>query len=149
MGKISRFMGKISHKRHIAKTITWRIIGTLDTVLLSWLITGNPMTGVKIGFSEVITKMILYFFHERAWLRVGIPESRKRHLLKTVSWRFIGTLDTVVLAWIISGNPQAGLKIGGMELITKMILYYYHERVWYKINFGLDKIVRSKRWKKI
>ena len=54
MGKISRFMGKISHKRHIAKTITWRIIGTLDTVLLSWIITGNPMTGLKSGFLKFL-----------------------------------------------------------------------------------------------
>ncbi|WP_350291606.1 DUF2061 domain-containing protein [uncultured Croceitalea sp.] len=142
-------MGKISHKRHIAKTITWRMVGTLDTVLLSWLITGNPMTGLKIGFSEVVTKMILYYVHERAWLRVSIPESRKRHLLKTVSWRVVGTLDTILLSWIISGNPLTGLKIGGAEVVTKMILYYGHERVWYRINFGLDKITRSKRWKKI
>jgi len=149
MGKISRLMGQISHKRHIAKTITWRLIGTLDTILLSWIITGNPMTGLKIGFSEVLTKMILYYLHERAWLRIKIPESRKRHLLKTISWRIVGTLDTVLLSWIISGNPLTGLKIGAAEVITKMILYYTHERVWYRINFGLDKITRLNRWKKI
>lgn len=48
------------HKRHIAKTVTWRIVGTIDTFLLSWFITGNPMTGLKIGLTEVVTKMILY-----------------------------------------------------------------------------------------
>jgi uncharacterized membrane protein len=142
-------MGKISHKRHIAKTITWRLLGTLDTVVLSWIITGNPTTGLKIGVSEVFTKMILYYLHERAWVRAKIPESRKRHLLKTVSWRIIGTIDTVVISWAISGNPMTGLKIGGLEVITKMVLYYYHERAWYRINFGLDKIIRSKTWKKI
>ena len=149
MGKISHFMGKISHKRHIAKTITWRLVGTLDTIVLAWIITGNPTTGLKIGFFEVFTKMILYYLHERAWVRIKIPESRKRHLLKTVSWRLIGTLDTVVISWAISGNPMTGLKIGGLEMITKMVLYYYHERAWYRINFGLDKIIRSKKWKKI
>ena len=54
-----------SRKRHIAKTITWRIVGTVDTILLSWLISGNPMMGVKIGLAEVVTKMALYYFHER------------------------------------------------------------------------------------
>jgi uncharacterized membrane protein len=49
----------------------------------------------------------------------------------------IGTIDTVVLSWIISGNPLTGLKIGSVEVVTKMILYYLHERVWYNINFGL------------
>ncbi len=131
-------MNKVSYKRHMAKTFTWRAIGTLDTVLLSWFITGSPFTGLKIGFSEVVTKMILYYLHERAWLNVRIIESHRRHLFKTVSWRFIGTLDTIVLSWVISGDAMVGLKIGGLEMFTKMILYYIHERVWYKVNFGVS-----------
>ena len=59
----------VSYKRHIAKTISWRIIGTLDTIILSGLITGSWTTGLAIGGVEVITKMVLYFFHERAWYR--------------------------------------------------------------------------------
>ena len=126
-----------SYKRHIAKTITWRLVGTIDTILISWLVTGNPLTGLKIGGSEVVTKMLLYYLHERLWFRILIADSRKRHLLKTVSWRVIGTLDTMVISWIISGNPLVGLKIGLVEVVTKMVLYYLHERAWYNINFGL------------
>jgi uncharacterized membrane protein len=126
-----------SHKRHLAKAITWRILGTLDTITLSWLITGNPFTGLKIGVSEVVTKMILYYLHERVWYQIGISESRKRHVIKTVSWRAIGTLDTILLSWFITGNPMTGLKIGFAEVITKMVLYYIHERVWYRVNYGL------------
>ena len=55
------------HKRHIAKAITWRMIGTCDTIILSWLISGNPISGLKIGFFEIISKTILYYFHERFW----------------------------------------------------------------------------------
>ena len=51
-----------SVKRHVAKTITWRIVGTIDTMLIGWLITGDVMTGLKIGGIEVVTKMILYYF---------------------------------------------------------------------------------------
>lgn len=126
-----------SHKRHVAKAVTWRALGTLDTIVLSWLITGNPFTGLKIGFTEVITKMILYYLHERIWFRVGVVESRKRHIIKTISWRAIGTMDTILLSWLITGNPITGLKIGFAEVVTKMILYYLHERAWYRINFGL------------
>ena len=132
-------MGVASYKRHLAKTITWRLVGTLDTFVLSWIITGNPMTGMKIGFSEVVTKMILYYLHERVWFNIGLPDSRKRHLIKTVTWRMIGTIDTILLSWFISGNPLTGLKIGFTEVITKMVLYYFHERVWYRINFGLEQ----------
>ncbi|MCB0382497.1 MAG: DUF2061 domain-containing protein, partial [Psychroserpens sp.] len=127
-----------SHKRHIAKTITWRIVGTIDTIILSWIISGDPMTGLKIGLAEVITKMLLYYFHERAWFKINLSkdgeilESRKRHIAKTFTWRLIGTIDTMILAWIISGNPLTGLKIGFAEVVTKMLLYYLHERAWYK-----------------
>ena len=142
-------MSKTVYKRHIAKAITWRIIGTIDTVLLSWFITGNPLTGLKIGAAEVITKMLLYYCHERIWFKINIAESKKRHLLKTITWRVIGTLDTMLLAWVISGNPLTGLSIGFAEVITKMVLYYIHERAWYKIDFGLEKRRRLKEWKKI
>jgi uncharacterized membrane protein len=136
-------MANASYKRHIAKTITWRIIGTIDTIILSWIISGSPTTGLKIGLAEVITKMLLYYIHERAWFKINLSkdgvilESRKRHIAKTFTWRLIGTLDTMLLAWIISGNPLMGLKIGLAEVVTKMLLYYFHERFWYKINFGL------------
>jgi len=43
------------------------------------------------------------------------------------------------LAWVISGNALTGLKIGFAEIITKMLLYYLHERVWYKIDYGLEE----------
>jgi uncharacterized membrane protein len=142
-------MPKNLYKRHIAKAVTWRLIGTIDTILLSWLITGNPLTGLKIGAAEVVTKMILYYFHEQVWFKIKINESKKRHVFKTLTWRVIGTLDTMLLAWIISGNPLTGLSIGVAEVITKMLLYYLHERTWYKLDFGLEKRRRLKRWKKI
>jgi uncharacterized membrane protein len=59
----------VSYKRHLLKTITWRIVGTLDTMLISWFVTGSWKAGLAIGFTEVITKMILYFLHERVWYR--------------------------------------------------------------------------------
>lgn len=66
--------------------------------------------------------------------------SKKRHLLKTITWRIIGTLDTMILSWFITGNWKFGIAIGGVELITKMVLYYFHERAWYKFTkYGVDK----------
>ena len=138
-------MSDNSRKRHIAKAITWRIIGTIDTTLLSWFISGDPMIGLKVGFSEVVTKLVLYYFHERLWFNLNLSkdgkvlDSHKRHLAKSISWRFFGSLDTMLLAWLISGNPLIGFKIASFEVVTKIILYYLHERVWYKSRFGLSK----------
>ena len=122
-------MTKLSPVRHVAKAITWRIIGSLDTVLLGYLLTSDFEIGLKVGGTEFLTKIVLYFVHERIWYRF-------RHILKTITWRFVGTMDTMFLAWFISGKAEVGLSIGGLELFTKMLLYYLHERVWYKINFG-------------
>jgi len=61
-----------------------------------------------------------------------MSSDKLRHLLKTITWRIVGTLDTIILGYVITGNINTGLKIGGVELITKMVLYYLHERVWYK-----------------
>ena len=66
--------------------------------------------------------------------------SYKRHIAKTISWRIIGTIDTMVLSWFITGSWKMGLAIGGIEVITKMILYFLHERAWYRFSkFGLKK----------
>ena len=136
-------------KRHLAKTITWRIIGTLDTMLLSWFISGDFSIGMQMGLYEMITKMVLYYLHERVWFKSTIKSSNKRHILKTFSWRGVGTLDTIILGWVISGNPLTGLKIGGAEVITKMLLYFGHEKLWYQINFGLDQRNKRKQVKNV
>jgi len=128
-----------SYKRHIAKAVTWRFVGTLDTMLVSWVISGNPLTGLKIGLAEVTTKMLLYYLHERIWFKSEMLDANKRHLMKTITWRLLGTLDTMLLAWLISGDPMVGLKIGMVEVATKMILYYFHESIWYKSDYGLEK----------
>ncbi|MDA0195574.1 MAG: DUF2061 domain-containing protein [Bacteroidetes bacterium] len=131
-------------KRHLAKTITWRIVGTIDTIIIAWVITGNPLVGLSIGGTEVITKMALYYFHERVWLKLGYSGNAKtilyryRHFAKTITWRVIGTLDTTLIAWIISGDPMIGLKVGGIEIVTKMVLYYLHERIWHRSHFGVN-----------
>jgi uncharacterized membrane protein len=61
-----------------------------------------------------------------------MSKDKLRHLYKTISWRIIGTLDTIFLGWLVTGTLSLGLAIGGIEVVTKSILYYTHERFWYK-----------------
>jgi len=130
-------------KRHITKTISWRLVGTTDTLLLSWFISGDLSLGISVGFIELFTKMILFYIHERFWYNSKVKDSNKRHIYKTFTWRAIGTIDTITIGWLISGDPFIGLQIGIAEVITKMVLYFFHEKIWYKINYGLD--LRNKR----
>jgi len=61
-----------------------------------------------------------------------IGNDKKRHILKTISYRILTSLLTFMIAWIITGNIHAALGIGSIEVILKMIVYYYHERFWFK-----------------
>jgi len=65
--------------------------------------------------------------------------SKTRSICKAISWRIVGTLDTMALGWIITGDPLLGLKIGALELITKFVLYYLHERIWLRSKYGIKK----------
>jgi uncharacterized membrane protein len=66
--------------------------------------------------------------------------SYKRHIAKTLSWRVIGTIDTMILSALITGSWEMGLTICGVEVFTKMILYFFHERLWYRFSkFGVEK----------
>lgn len=68
----------------------------------------------------------------------SVSEKPFRSILKAVSWRVIGTLDTIFISWLLTGEVKTALAIGSMELITKMLLYFGHERVWNKINYGRE-----------
>ena len=66
--------------------------------------------------------------------------SHVRHFAKALSWRVIGTLDTMLIGWFVTGSVELGALIGGIEVVTKTFLYYAHERVWYSyIPLGIKK----------
>lgn len=121
------------------KAISWRITGSVDTLIWGWVLSGEWTFGLAIGLAEMITKLILYYLHDRVWHKAEMGSSRSSHtihIIKTITWRLLGTLDTVLLSWYISGSLKLALQLGGIEIITKMVLYYMHERIWYRIKWG-------------
>ncbi|HRZ97047.1 MAG TPA: DUF2061 domain-containing protein [Paludibacter sp.] len=68
-----------------------------------------------------------------------MKEKNYRSLVKSISWRVTGTIDTFVISFLITGKVTTAMSISGVEIITKVLLYYFHERVWNKINFGKIK----------
>ncbi len=61
-----------------------------------------------------------------------------RSILKTISWRIVGTIDTIIISWVLTGQIETALAIGSVELVTKMILYFGHERLWNLIPYGKE-----------
>jgi uncharacterized membrane protein len=69
-----QLIAKKSHAtqgRSLAKTVSWRILGSIDTFLVGWFVTGNLTFAGSIATLEILTKMVLYYFHERAWAFVS------------------------------------------------------------------------------
>jgi uncharacterized membrane protein len=125
------------------------MVGTADTICLSWFFTGTIGTAMKIGGVEFFTKILLYYLHERIWLAVPwaqkvvkedgevVPtDEHRRSIAKGISWRITGTIDTMVVAFFITGDYSKALSIGATEIITKVFLFYLHERVWQRVQFG-------------
>lgn len=65
------FKGKESHPRSIVKAISWRTLGSIDTFILGWIFTSSIKAAGSIAITEVVTKIGLYYFHERAWASVN------------------------------------------------------------------------------
>jgi uncharacterized membrane protein len=143
---------KESHVRSLVKGFTWRIIGTMDTIMLSFIITGHIETALKIGFTEFFTKIVLYYLHERIWFKFKIglakvekhdgtvffEDKRWKSLIKGISWRFFGTMDTIILATFWTGDYSKAFGIGFAELFSKIFLYYLHERIWSTIKWARE-----------
>jgi len=57
-----------------------------------------------------------------------MQEKAYRSVVKTISWRTLGTIDTIVISYFITGSLKMAASIGSIEVVTKMVLYYLHER---------------------
>jgi uncharacterized membrane protein len=134
-----------SNYRSVVKAFTWRVVGTLDTTIISLLQTGDFKISLKIGSTDFVSKIGLYYLHERAWIYfVGRKTLIKNvSIFKAVTWRTIGSLDTAMWAWIYTGSAITGLKIGGYEVLTKIGLYYLHERLWAQVPIGTVRRIIS------
>ena len=71
---------------------------------------------------------------------MNAKKSRIRHIAKTITWRIIASLTTFILAFIFTKNLEKSLWLMGIEMVLKLLLYYYHERVWFKYGkLGRDE----------
>ena len=135
------------------------MLGSIDTFLLSFLVlkfggnilpidvadtnTGLAATAATIAIAEVITMIIIYTVQEQLWTRIGwgqksdngeARDQKRRSIAKTATWRITASIDTMLLAWFFTGSPMAAITIGSLEIATKLVLYYLHERFWNKIK---------------
>ncbi len=68
--------------------------------------------------------------------KVTVGDKHWRSLIKGVSWRITGTVDTILISWLVTRKLHVAFSIGFIELFTKIFLYYFHERIWERIKIG-------------
>ena len=145
---------KPSHIRSVLKGISWRLVATTDTILVVLLVTClsdvcSIENAIKIGVSEFILKLLIYYFHERIWLSTLGRQAitNKEIVYKSVSWRIVATSTTFVISGIIlKGFNEIAMYIALTELFTKFVLYYVHEKIWLKLPLGkIRKFVFGKK----
>ncbi len=73
-------------------------------------------------------------------------EKRSRSILKTISWRIWATITTCTIVYFFTKRFFLAVSVGGIEIIAKMILYFFHERVWNKISFGKKSVKPFVLW---
>ncbi len=100
-------------------------------------IPGNPAWAGTIASVEALTKIALFYFHERAWTRTGWGLSGGQHaraVVKGLSWRALATLDTFGLSWLVTGHLASAAGIATLETFTKVGLFYLHEQAWLRVE---------------
>jgi uncharacterized membrane protein len=132
-----------SHLRSLIKGLTWRFVATTDTILVVLLVTCSLgqcslENAIAIGMVEFVVKFVVYYLHERLWqlFRSG-PVTHRRTIFKSISWRLVATTQTFIISGaVLDRFDEVALYIALVELFTKFVLYYLHERLWLRLPVG-------------
>lgn len=133
-----------SKLRSLIKSFTWRLVAITDTILVVMAITcfhGNCSLedALAIGAWEFGFKFAIYYLHERIWQRIDMEHrtDRTRIIIKTISWRLVATVMTFTIAGLILEDASGiALTIALVEVVSKTLFYYLHERLWIIVPLG-------------
>lgn len=133
-----------SKLRSLIKSFTWRLVAITDTILVVMAITcfhGNCSLedALAIGAWEFGFKFAIYYLHERIWQRIDMEHrtDRTRIIIKTISWRLVATVMTFIIAGLILEDASGiALTIALVEVVSKTLFYYLHERLWIIVPLG-------------
>ena len=138
---------KVTKNRSLIKSISYRVIGFINTFLVCFFVINDGVNEKTIKYSlylallVLIIKSITYYLHERFWNifdfgRLNKTVNKMRSFLKALTWRIAASTITFFSAILITSNLYLTKSIVIYEFINGIIIYYIHERVWNKINWG-------------
>lgn len=135
-----------THQRTIAKSVTWRVLLTIVHFINGFIATGSWVTAAAIISITTITNSIYYWLHERGWNyfnwrreladKVGFFDKKTRTICKLLTWRVLISTTTFLTVLYVSGSVQQGLVYISLGILTNMIIFYVHERLWDRLKWG-------------
>ena len=138
---------KVTKNRSLIKSISYRVIGFVNTFLISFLVINYGVNEKTFKYSlylallVFIIKAITYYLHERFWNifdfgRLNKNVSKMRSFLKALTWRIAASTITLISAILITSNLDWTKSIVIYEFINGILIYYVHERIWNRLNWG-------------
>ena len=112
----------------MTKSIVWRILGVFWLAFITWAFTRNWLQTSLITFIHHGTFLIVFYLHERIWLKVKM---RYRQVAKSITYEIIlGNVILGIITYLITKDPVKMSAITLTYIFTKLIMYYYYERLW-------------------
>ena len=139
---------KVTKNRSFLKSISYRFVGFVNIFLISFLVINNDGTNEKafiyplyLALLVLVFKTVAYYVHERFWNKFDFGRSNKnvvkmRSFFKALTWRIVASTITLISAMLIISNLDWTLSIVIYEFINGILIYYVHERIWNKVNWG-------------
>ncbi len=84
----------------------------------------------------MIAQMLVKSKQKSTYKEDSVGEKPIRSVAKALSWRVVGTLDTLVVSYVLTGEISIAASIASIDFLTKLVLYFFHERIWNAIKWG-------------
>ena len=138
---------KVTKNRSLIKSISYRVIGFVNTFLISFLVINDGVNEKTFKYSlylallVLFVKAITYYLHERFWNifdfgRLNKTVNKMRSFFKALTWRIAASTITLISAILITSNLDWTKSIVIYEFINGILIYYVHERIWNRVNWG-------------
>jgi uncharacterized membrane protein len=127
--------------RSLSKGIFYRIISIITLIIITYFYTGNLIQVTLITGVSTITFIIVFFFHERAWLKIKRPEGKlTRSIAKMFTYiTLLGIAIMSAITYTFTRSIEITTNVTLTYVIVKHFLYVINELFWYKIKWGSEK----------
>ena len=121
----------LTHKQCMLKSLIWRIMGVVVLAAVTYFFTRHWITTTYITFVHHATFLLVFYLHERLWIKLYNKDCPKRRIAKAVTYEIIlGMGLGGLIVYFFTGEFSKVTEITGTYTVIKLIMYYIYEKVW-------------------